>query len=363
MTRLRMKPSSTTTTTTTEEEAVLKATRRASRKKRRRHKPQEEETISPPRSSRSNDFDFDESSLPPSQAYKQSREQEEDFEREFENKLKEASVLDQGIGYHEQAFYSTGYTSALHKAAGLVESTTIIGGMGMDEEEYAEYLRAGIWRLKNKERLQYLEQQERLNEIRRDKERQELKEREKKNRERKQKFERKRKQEVKQERLNARERYELGWSKLHHQVGGELRFTDFVWPIFPPFALPPISWPTVHDINPTSIQDFLLSSSSSDDDDGVSSEDRKQRLRSAVLNYHPDRFERFVQQIKSNEVNVDGNDKDDDDDGEGAEGGRNRGQGGGGGGGGNGVQERVRELGLRVSQVLNDLLREEKKKK
>ncbi|GAA5897483.1 uncharacterized protein JCM6883_006715 [Sporobolomyces salmoneus] len=331
MPRLRMKPSSSTTNT---DEAVLRASRRAHKKSKRHRHAQEEESISPPRhrpTPRIDSDDFDESSLPPSQAYKKTREEEE---FKFEEKLREASTLDQGIGYQEQTLYqhelaySTSYGSAAGNAAGLSRR----GQVAMEEEEYAEYIRAGMWRLQNKERLEFIEKQEKLKKEREAKERIEREEREKKELAKRRKLQEKKREESRLERDRARERYDLGWKKLQTLSSSTteqgLRFTDFVWPLFPPFALPPISWPTPNELTTTSIEEFLLP-------DSLGEEERKARIRGAVLSYHPDRFARLLDKIKEEES----------EDGESG-----------------GVRERVRELGLRVSQVLNDLLKDEKNK-
>ncbi|GAA5967047.1 hypothetical protein JCM3765_003688 [Sporobolomyces pararoseus] len=353
MPRLRMKD---TTTRTRTEEAVLKASKRAaSRKsKSKRHHQQHysEESISPPRNrnksqqqqqqQQQNDDDFDESSLPPSQAYKKTRtsEEEEEEEREFEEKLKQASYVDQGIGCYEEndlLYYSTSYSSAAGNAAGVSSNKNRQGGNEMDEEEYAEYIRAGMWRLQNKERLEFLEKQEKFKKQQEEKIRLDFLEKEKKSKLKTLKLEQKKRDQLEKDKDQARERYKLGWNKLQKLDNtSSLRFTDFVWPIFPPFALPPISWPRIQDLTKEAIDEFLLPPSTS----GVASveeeDERRGKMRSAVLSYHPDRFERLVKKIKQDDDKEDGSIS---------------------------VQERVRELGLRVSQVLNDLLKEEKKRK
>ncbi|GAA5854212.1 hypothetical protein JCM3766R1_005611 [Sporobolomyces carnicolor] len=368
MPRLRMKPS------TSADEAVLRASRRARKKSttaRRRHGP-DDESISPPRHrprrpDPANDDDFDESSLPPEQAYKRTRTQDEEDEDRFEfaEKLKEAANLDRGVEYHEQeAFaYSTSYGTAAGNAAGIRGR----GGGGsstayMDEEEYAEYIRAGMWRRQNKERLEQLARLERERERREAQEEADRREHERKERLRRDRAQRDKRRQVEAERSEARERYELGWKRLQLVLqqpqdasttkGACLRFTDFVWPSFPPFALPPITWPSPHELDASSIQDFLFPPD-------LSADDRKAKMRSAVLSYHPDRFERLVDKIVQDDHDDarDGTgdaDRDGEDDGEGK---KERAMGRGD------VKERVRELGLRVSQVLNDLLKEEKLKK
>jgi len=177
-------------------------------------------------------------------------------------------------------------------------------------------VRAGMWRLKNKERLEWLEQQERLKKVGDEKERVEGEVKRKEEREKRKKLEERKKRKVFEGEEEARKRYEESWKKLHalSKTMG-LQFSDFTWPVFPPFALPPLSWPSINDITPSTITSFLLPET-------LGKEERKTRLRSAVLSYHPDRFERFVLKVPEEKEEV---------------------------------RTRVRELGLRVSQVLNEI--------
>lgn len=80
-------------------------------------------------------------------------------------------------------------------------------------------------------------------------------------------------------------------------------------------AFPPLTWPSLDELTPSAISSFLLP-------DSLPADKHKATLRQAVLAYHPDRFERFVLRVPEAKEDV---------------------------------RERVRELGLRVSQVLNDL--------
>ncbi|GAA5975007.1 hypothetical protein JCM11641_006800 [Rhodosporidiobolus odoratus] len=337
------------------DEAVLSAQARASRKSRRKHRrDREQESLTPPRhrpaaSSQSvtpDDWGFDESSLPPEQAHKRTRTDDEFFES-----LADAEQQDQGVGYFEEELfsrqmptYNSYYGSAAGAAAGFEKGSTGNHLAQMDEEEYAEYVRAGIWRMRHKEEL---ERQERAAKEKKVKEEREKKENEKRNREERErirKLEERRKQKNKEEEEGAQRRYEEGWKRLQQPAPASassaaptatptdnfqpsssskpptpypLRFTDFPWPLFPPLALPPLSWPQVSDFTAPAISTFLLP-------DSLPSEKHKAVLRQAVLAYHPDRFERLVGRIPEEKEDV---------------------------------RERVRELGLRVSQVLNELMK------
>jgi len=309
MPKLRMKPSTST------DEAILRATSRAQKSSRSKRR-QVSESLSPPRNPPPI-HDFDESSLPPEQAYKRTRIEEE----EFEERLMDARVQDEGVGFYENSLYERqlpAYASSFGGAAGVAAGMGAGRGRGdgMDEEEYAEYVRAGMWRLKNKERLEWLEQQERLKKVGDEKERVEGEVKRKEEREKRKKLEERKKRKVFEGEEEARKRYEESWKKLQTlSKTMDLQFSDFPWPLFPPFALPPLSWPSINDITPSTITSFLLPET-------LGKEERKTRLRSAVLSYHPDRFERFVLKVPEEKEEV---------------------------------RTRVRELGLRVSQVLNEI--------
>ncbi|BGP18594.1 hypothetical protein JCM10213_002118 [Rhodosporidiobolus nylandii] len=333
---LRMKDSKSS------DEAVLAAQQRASRKSRRKHRREREESLTPPRnppkassSVAAGDWGFDESALPPEQAYKRTRTDDEFYEA-----LADAEVQDQGVGFYEDELYSrqmptysSYYGSAAGAAAGVAPGSKGNYLAQMDEDEYAEYVRAGIWRMRNKEEL---ERQERAAKQKKEQEERQRREKEKldrEERERIRKLEERRKRKSKEEEEGALRRYEEAWKKLQAAPPPSapsssaepsqapppsafpLRFTDFPWPLFPPIALPPLSWPAVTDLTAPAISSFLLP-------DSLPAEKHKAVLRQAILAYHPDRFQRFVSRIPEEKEDV---------------------------------RERVRELGLRVSQVLNEL--------
>lgn len=358
--------------TTSVDEAVLRAEQRAQRKanRKRRHRSTDtdaaaarsqtrDESLTPPRNrSKANedeDWGPDESAVPPDQAYKRTRTDDEFYEA-----LADAQAQDSGVGYHEDELYArqvpayaSYYSSAAAAAAGIDPgpSTRSQWLHNMDDDEYAEYIRAGMWRVKNKAEVERMEREEKERKAREERERREQEKLARAERERIRKLEERKKQKTKEEAEAARTRYDDGWRKLQQAVAAPpaaaateatipepstatdagrersgtpsaafspafpLRFTDFPWPLYPPMAFPPLSWPAVDDITSAAISAFLLP-------DSLAPEKHKAVLRQAVLAYHPDRFERYVLKIPE--------DKED-------------------------VRERVRDLGLRVSQVLNDL--------
>jgi flagellar biosynthesis GTPase FlhF len=180
---------------------------------------------------------------------------------------------------------------------------------------YAEHIRLGMWRRTHKEEVRRQEEAERQ---RVEREKRERKERERARRleaERIRKLEERAARKSRAEEARIREEYEDKWRKLNdvlnHRSAGPaapLRASDFPWPLHPGAS----------SIDTASVSLFLVDHLSRDD-----VKKRKQVLRTAVLAYHPDRFDRLVARI-SEDANAERQD--------------------------------VRERGLRVSQVLNELL-------
>ncbi|GAA5843039.1 hypothetical protein JCM9279_001840 [Rhodotorula babjevae] len=369
------------------DEAVLRAQKRAARKSKHRSRPRSE-SLTPPRNppkdqkgmhkddidtpyfGQGTDDDYHppgddpDAHLPPPQAHKRTRTDDE-----FLEALADAEQADSGIGAFEDDFYArqvpayaTTYGSAAGAAAGIAPAASYLSHM--DEDEYAEFVRAGMWRRKNRDEVERLERLDKERRAKEERERKDKDKRDREERERIRRLEERKKRKSKEEEVDARRRYDEGWKKLQQAVAAAaaapppppptpsmpvapdaptvdvdsaatveaaappdppsssststsfpLRFTDFPWPLYPPMAFPPLSWPSLSDLTSSSISAFLLP-------DSLASSEHKQTLRQATLAYHPDRFERYVLRVPE--------DKED-------------------------VRERLRELGLRVSQVLNDL--------
>lgn len=329
------------------DEAVLKAERRARKRRRKeaaaaatesRQGTSREESMTPPRSRPSyideEDVGFDESSLPPEQA----RKRDEEI---FYESMADAAAQDAGVGYYEDLMYEReaqkraaafSYGGAAGLAMGMGAT---VNGVTMDEEEYAEYIRAGMWRRKNKDEVERLARLDKEKREREAKEAIESERRQREERERIKRLEAKKKKNSEKEERDARERYESQWRVLTTapepipmKEGSDaangatephpLRFTDFPWPLYPPMPLPPLSWPSSKDVTASALSTFLLVH--------LPRDKRKAALRQSVLAYHPDRFERHVLRVPEDKKDI---------------------------------RERVRELGLRVSQTLNELMRAE----
>ncbi|KAF5321133.1 hypothetical protein D9619_001681 [Psilocybe cf. subviscida] len=209
----------------------------------------------------------------------------------------------------------------------------------MDEEEYVEWIRAGMYRKTHAE--EYAEQQ-------RKKAAKEARKAEEKARKaeasRLEKILEEERQLKKLERDSrkldyAREDYNTRWAALLAPPpvpASELKFDDIPWPIASAnyekapkrkdHAERPRRSITLEDLTADSITSFLLPVSLSadrGDDDTAKKKDRKDRLREAFLRFHPDKFEgRFMKRIMGDE------------------------------------QEKVREAIGQVSRVLNSLMGE-----
>lgn len=299
----------------------------------------------PPPGLPTDDLGFDESALPPDQARKKAYREEEEA---FVDSLQSAAAEDAGVGYYEELLYAReaaafSYGGAASIAMGKGAPTAGRDGRVLDEEEYAEYVRAGMWRRKNKEEVERREALERERKVREEKESRENDKRRREEAARIKKLEERRRADADKEEKAARELYAERWTRLAAPAPTPnpppstdsdappppttrpLRFTDVPWPLYPPMPLPPLSWPSVALITPSALSTFLLSH--------IPSAQRKTTLRAAVLAYHPDRFERIVGRVEDARVK------------EGEEGNFDA------------TRERVRELGLRVSQVLNELMK------
>lgn len=130
--------------------------------------------------------------------------------------------------------------------------------------------------------------------------------------------------EVRKERFEAAQRSEYSdrWKRLKQLYSKDSReqkaltFSDFVWPIFPSEKA---DGPTENDITASTVSTFLLSH--------FDAEDHKSTIREAIKLYHPDRLHNFVLRISPDEPEQ---------------------------------RDRVKKLGLRVAQVLNELSRNNK---
>lgn len=213
---------------------------------------------------------------------------EEDEEQAFRAKLFDAMEMDLGQDSAHNHFNSYAHIPSRWRKrsptgrdlddAGPPDPST------MNDEQYAEYIREGMW-----ERTHKAEVEERQ---RRKERAQERKEKEKRLKEESKRLEaeaieeRRRKREEKDKRKlrDSWRAYESRWSTLQRAAASStivpysLDFEFLPWPVHPPPK-------SIDALTKDSISTFVLSDLHS------AEKSKKQRLRDALLLYHPDRFE------------------------------------------------------------------------
>ncbi|KAG8993786.1 hypothetical protein FRB90_000607 [Tulasnella sp. 427] len=220
---------------------------------------------------------------------------EEDEEQAFRDKLFDAMEMDFGQDSAYNHFNSYAHVPPQWRKSSPTASRDAEGPPNpnyMDDEQYAEYVREGMW-----ERTHKAEVEERQRRKERAKER---KEKEKRLREESKKLEaealeeRRRRREEKDKRkiVESWMAYESRWSTLQRAsasskiVPNSLDFQFLPWPVHPPPK-------SIEALTKESISSFVLSDLHS------AEKTKKQRLRNALLLYHPDRFEsKFMAFVK-----------------------------------------------------------------
>jgi hypothetical protein len=152
----------------------------------------------------------------------------------------------------------------------------------MNEDEYAEWIRRGMWERRHKQEVE--EQQ------RREREREERKAQEKKQRRNQARLEEENRRERRERKTRMAsetfEQYLSSWTALTSNSSSQrvIAFKDIPWPMNPrPHS--------ASDVTGEAISSFLLSESHS------TNRPRKQRIRDALLIYHPDRFDKWVSMV------------------------------------------------------------------
>ena len=192
---------------------------------------------------------------------------------------------------------------------GVVLTQVVLNKLqGMTDQEYTDHIRTGMWRRTHKEELARQEEAKRQQA---EKERKAKEDREKRAREDAEKrrlVEERARAKTESASRQTRETYAQAWEKLASSApDAVLDENDIPWPVDRASAA----------VDASSIATFLLAHIPFED-----ARRRKQTLRTAVLAYHPDRFDRYVNKVPEAKDQ----------------------------------RKRVRDMGLRISQVLNDLL-------
>ncbi|EIW80386.1 hypothetical protein CONPUDRAFT_137619 [Coniophora puteana RWD-64-598 SS2] len=303
------------------ERAARKARKRAKKEKASRRR-REALSTSPPRQSQdypqSNGFAFgfdDDDTYgppPPPSSYKIDEDavRAEIEEQRFREKMSLAFEDDEQLHLRDEHMNSYAHIPYRWRDRDMEDGPG--GSMGsdprtMDDEEYAEWMREGMWRKKHAKEFEEQKRQDsaRAEKLKREREAQaetnRLLRAEAEKRKRKKSHRR-----LQQEHAH-REEYERCWARLLHKDQAEpaklLSFSDVPWPIFPSFPSSkskeepvPI---TMEHLTPSAIAAFILPQL---DDESTSPQERdrsrKDALRDAMLRFHPDKFEgRVLRQV------------------------------------------------------------------
>lgn len=153
----------------------------------------------------------------------------------------------------------------------------------MDEDEYAEWIRRGMWEKKHQREMEERRRKEHEAEERRAREKAQRREMR-----RLEEQERARRREKGQQAIqDAFASYQASWDRLASISNDDriLTYADIPWPISR-------TAPSDNDITMDSIAQFLLSEAHSVD------KSKRRRIRDALFIYHPDRFEKWISMIK-----------------------------------------------------------------
>ncbi|KIM31303.1 hypothetical protein M408DRAFT_7106 [Serendipita vermifera MAFF 305830] len=152
----------------------------------------------------------------------------------------------------------------------------------MDEDEYAEWVRRGMWERRHQAEIEEQKRQEKEREERKARVKNAEKERRRMENDARQRH----REHEKDISKRAYDAYLSAWSLLAARglANSTLRLTDIPWPVHSSPAV-------ITTITPQAVSAFLFSDLSETD------KPRKQRIREALLIYHPDRFEKWAAMI------------------------------------------------------------------
>ncbi|KAI0764330.1 hypothetical protein BD413DRAFT_577011 [Trametes elegans] len=240
--------------------------------------------------------------------YDYDRIQAEVEEARFREKMYDAMGDDERLDSVEASLNTYAHVPRRWRGGGMdvMQDDLAIDPQCMEEEDYAEWVRAGMWRKKHA-----AEHEEQL---RREAERKARRQREKAVREETRRLERaaeedRRRRRSQRERLRtveAREAYDARWKELLAPGSatateeGSLRFGDVPWPVLPPSSSSKDDRSVLlEDFTAEAISAFLLSSADVPDEREAEAakKDRKERLRETMLRFHPDKFEGRIMRL------------------------------------------------------------------
>ncbi|PIL37710.1 hypothetical protein GSI_01404 [Ganoderma sinense ZZ0214-1] len=237
-------------------------------------------------------------------------------EERFQDKLWGAMGDDERLDSVEASLNAYAHVPRRWRGGGMerMDDEMDVDPRYMEDEDYAEWIRAGMWRKKHA-----AEHEERM---RKQAEHEARKAREKAIREETRRLERaeeeeRRKRRLRRERLRAvemRELYETRWKTLlapgipTASSEPTLGLADIPWPVYQMYSDKTrlSSSLRLEDLTVDAISAFLLPSSVDDDrDPDMSKKERRERLRDAMLRLHPDKFEgRVMPRVRADEKDV-----------------------------------------------------------
>ncbi|KAF8608193.1 hypothetical protein BDV93DRAFT_486785 [Ceratobasidium sp. AG-I] len=205
-------------------------------------------------------------------------------ERRFREKLFDAMGDDAGFDQTEAYYNDFSHVPPRWREPGESAAAKGPDTSAMDDEQYAEWIREGMWKRTHRAEVEAREQAEKEKRKRKEKEKARREETKKMDREVDERRSRKQQLKEQQGALDAWGAYDAQWAQLRSSGRSEpdlkLSFMDLPWPSYPPPSLPL----SQEALSKQAISAFLLSPLHS------VGKPRKQRLREALLLYHPDRF-------------------------------------------------------------------------
>ncbi|KAH9915913.1 uncharacterized protein B0H18DRAFT_885399 [Fomitopsis serialis] len=161
----------------------------------------------------------------------------------------------------------------------------------MEDEDYAEWVREGMWRRKHAAEYEEQEKQKAERAARKARERAVRGETKRMGREEEENRRRRRRSRERRRVTEARDMYDARWKDLVGPSAGTdspMRFADIPWPVLPPeLSGRRTKELTMDDLTVETISAFLLIQ----DDSEAGKKERKDKLRETMLRFHPDKFE------------------------------------------------------------------------
>lgn len=202
-------------------------------------------------------------------------------ERRFREKLQDAMMddYDNRLDHIEAQFNDYAHIPRRWQSSGKVADLDSNDLIFMDDEEYAEWIREGMWRRTHKAEMEERDRRAAEAQARKDRERKAREETKRLEREAEAKRERKREMKELRRRQEAREYYDTRWQECTTVSNQQLRFGDIPWPVFAVVS-------TTATITEERISEFILH-----EVEKGNSKVRRERIREALLRWHPDKFE------------------------------------------------------------------------